>query len=206
MTVPAAARGLCCGVVCACRPNRCCAGPGGDKACAGHARAPHLPCTVLDPGVYTACVRSALLLRALPCPALPCPALPCPALPCPALPCPALPCPALPAPIDFVLYRDATSSFPHPPFRLSRAPQETIQEFKPSPADIDYPLLLQQHYLKARERRRAAGAGPVGAPGVAAGGDASTVSLYDTWFPTLRQTLLCLSKIYRCVEVGVCLL
>ena len=72
--------------------------------------------------------------------------------------------------------------------------QESIQDFKPSPQDLDYPAVLERHYSKARDKRREGGAAA----------DSAAVSMYDTWYPTLRQTLLCLSKIYRCVEVWLC--
>jgi hypothetical protein len=84
----------------------------------------------------------------------------------------------------------AASSAPQRRSSLPRCRvQEFIQDFKPSADDLNYPVVLEEHYRRARARR------------AAAGGDSGPVSMYGTWYPTLRQTLMCLSKIYRCVEV-----
>lgn len=53
--------------------------------------------------------------------------------------------------------------------------RDDIEGFTPTPEDLDYPNKLVAH----------------GASG----------SLYATWYPALEHTLLCLSKVYRYVNV-----
>lgn len=71
-----------------------------------------------------------------------------------------------------------------------------MQDFKPTPAELNYPPILVSYFEKVRQKRSAAA--DVTSPSNATADD---VSIYDTWFPTLQRTLLCLSKMYRCVEV-----
>lgn len=56
--------------------------------------------------------------------------------------------------------------------------RDEIEGFSPAKEDLDYPAALLR-------------GGNVAAPD----------SIYSTWFPTLERTLMCLSKIYRYVEV-----
>lgn len=68
-------------------------------------------------------------------------------------------------------------------YRVARFIQDDVDLFEPEPADIDYPRFLED--LKAR---RAAG---------------ERVNMYSSWYPTLRMTLQCLSKTYRCVGAAI---
>ena len=77
--------------------------------------------------------------------------------------------------------------------------QEAVQDFKPSVEHLEYPGRLVKYFEALRRKK----GGDTADDAAAADAPATDASIYDTWYPTLQRTLLCLSKMYRCVEVRV---
>ncbi|XP_037090117.1 conserved oligomeric Golgi complex subunit 3-like [Pollicipes pollicipes] len=90
-----------------------------------------------------------------------------------------------------------------------------ILHFRPSPGDLAYPekLLMMQSIAASLQRQDSGGSvnsrlsqmssasETNGQPRSHTGN--SPADLHGMWYPTVRRTLLCLSKLYRCTERGV---
>jgi conserved oligomeric Golgi complex subunit 3 len=92
--------------------------------------------------------------------------------------------------------------------------REEVANFRPTPVDIDFPacLLKQQESLKATSEPSVSPSGsdtpppprpPLAppTPSAASGPSAPPQDPHSTWYPPLRQTLVCLAKLYRTVEL-----
>ncbi|KAA0201080.1 hypothetical protein HAZT_HAZT001031 [Hyalella azteca] len=80
-----------------------------------------------------------------------------------------------------------------------------IAGFTPSPGDVAYPSKLELMEQIAKEindsARRASESGMAGVRGERFSRvGSSPADLHGMWYPTLRRTLMCLSKLYRCVD------
>jgi hypothetical protein len=64
--------------------------------------------------------------------------------------------------------------------------RDEIETFEPSSVELDYPAILQE--------KKAAESGDESAP---------DTMFRDGWYPPLRRCLLCLSKLYRCLEGNI---
>uniref|UniRef100_A0A673H9A5 Conserved oligomeric Golgi complex subunit 3 C-terminal domain-containing protein n=1 Tax=Sinocyclocheilus rhinocerous TaxID=307959 RepID=A0A673H9A5_9TELE len=65
--------------------------------------------------------------------------------------------------------------------------QTDISGYKPAPGDLAYPDKLQMMEQGEAESRRTV----------------SPADLHGMWYPTVRRTLVCLSKLYRCIDRAV---
>uniref|UniRef100_A0A915PYV8 Conserved oligomeric Golgi complex subunit 3 n=1 Tax=Setaria digitata TaxID=48799 RepID=A0A915PYV8_9BILA len=77
-------------------------------------------------------------------------------------------------------------------YRTSLYAQSDIAEFSPSSGDLAYPEKLEM--MKEIEKEHTSGKDDTNAA------QASAVSLYCLWYPTVRRTVLCLSKLFKCLE------
>ncbi|KAL5243393.1 hypothetical protein ACI65C_010803 [Semiaphis heraclei] len=89
-----------------------------------------------------------------------------------------------------------------------------ISEYKPSPGDLAYPEKLKQmeaiaEEMQYRQLTRYDSTGSLvssvsEAPSVVSkqsiGGWTSAADLHGMWYPPVRRTLMCLSRLYRCVD------
>uniref|UniRef100_A0A2S2PWF2 Conserved oligomeric Golgi complex subunit 3 n=1 Tax=Sipha flava TaxID=143950 RepID=A0A2S2PWF2_9HEMI len=89
-----------------------------------------------------------------------------------------------------------------------------ISEYKPSPGDLAYPEKLKQmeaiaEEMQYRQLTRYDSTGSLissvsEAPSVMSkqsiGGWTSAADLHGMWYPPVRRTLMCLSRLYRCVD------
>jgi hypothetical protein len=107
------------------------------------------------------------------------------------------------APLRPVLLRTLADVQERLTFRAQAFIKEEVAGFAPKPEDLDYPGKLERQ----DEGEAAASAEqPLIAAAAQNGGDdahqqrESGLNAYATWYPPVQQTLLCLSKLYRCVE------
>jgi conserved oligomeric Golgi complex subunit 3 len=79
--------------------------------------------------------------------------------------------------------------------------RDEVQSFKPQPSDLDYPQCL----MRAQQSNGAANAaaqGDANAPQTLRpdGSGEGAAEDTSTWYPPLKSTLMCLSKLYNCVD------
>ncbi|XRB05978.1 conserved oligomeric Golgi complex subunit 3 [Pycnococcus provasolii] len=96
-------------------------------------------------------------------------------------------------------------------FRAQAFMREEVAAFVPSEADLDYPAKLER--AAAEEASKANGGSngdaadtvaPDGSDGAARmATDTGSRAGFATWYPPLERTLVCLSKIYHCLDTNV---
>lgn len=80
--------------------------------------------------------------------------------------------------------------------------REEVADFRPAPADVDFPACLLRHAdAAAADADAAAAAASPPTPSSAAGPAAPPRDAHATWYPPLRQTLVCLARLYRSVDL-----
>ncbi|KAK9817306.1 hypothetical protein WJX72_012420 [[Myrmecia] bisecta] len=106
------------------------------------------------------------------------------------------------APLRPVLLRTLADIQERLTFRTHAFIKEEVVGYQPKPADLDYPAKLQQ-----LEQQRADEAEAAAQNGQAVWTEdaerESAMDTYSAWYPPVQQTLLCLSKLYRCVDPRV---
>ncbi|EIE20882.1 Sec34-domain-containing protein [Coccomyxa subellipsoidea C-169] len=93
------------------------------------------------------------------------------------------------APLRPVLLRTLADIQERLTFRAQAFIKEEVTGFQPKAEDLDYPNKL----VRLAEQPDAA----------VPDSHADSLNAYTTWYPPVQQTLLCLSKLYRCVEAKV---
>lgn len=75
-------------------------------------------------------------------------------------------------------------------YRAIMYARSDIGAYKPAPGDLAYPDKLTMMRNIAAQQQSENG-----------NNDKSAMDMHALWYPTVRRTVLCLSKIYRCLEV-----
>lgn len=103
-------------------------------------------------------------------------------------------------------------------YRAQLMIRDSIGGFRPTPADVDYPRIIEERRRRRRQRQRhgeqAAGEGEAEAAAPSEAPEASDErddkdatavrrDLYATWYPPVERTLRILSRLYRCVDAQV---
>ena len=89
--------------------------------------------------------------------------------------------------------------------RLQAFLRDEVANFQPTAADLDFPACLQAARASAAVPSAAdaspAAAGMPATPSHDSGPSAPPEDAHATWYPPLRQTLVCLARLYRSVEL-----
>ncbi|KAE9416269.1 hypothetical protein Angca_005221, partial [Angiostrongylus cantonensis] len=85
-------------------------------------------------------------------------------------------------------------------YRASLYGQTDIASYKPAAGDLAYPEKLEMmksiEVAERNVRKDSSSDRPSSAP-------ISAVDLHCLWYPTVRRTIMCLAKLYRCLDVAV---
>jgi conserved oligomeric Golgi complex subunit 3 len=78
--------------------------------------------------------------------------------------------------------------------------RDEVQAFKPQPADLEYPQCLMSAQQSDGAANRGAQVGRSAPDAENVDGDDGIGDDTATWYPPLKSTLMCLSKLYNCVD------